>query len=210
MTRRLKALGLVLFAVTAMSAALASAASADPMFHVEMEDTTLTGSQITPNVLTTDLGELKCEIVHYDGTQGPFTSPTLTLVPTFEKCKIGGVNTSVTTNGCGFLFHLGHEENTEAVMDVECPAGEKLVIHTPGCVITIQPQNGLQKTTFTNENAGATRSLVADLGVGGIDYVEHGAVCPNETVTTVNGTLSGQATITGENAEQLHRGIWVA
>lgn len=209
MTRKLKFLGSMLLASLAMSS-MASAASADPLFHVEMEDTTLTGTQITANVLTTDLGEMKCEIVHYDGTQGPFTSSTLTLVPTFEKCKIGGVNTTVTTNGCGLLFHLGHEENTEAAMDIECPAGEKLVVHTPECAITIPPQNGLAKTTFTNEGAAATRAIGADLNVGEIHYVEHGAACATETETTVNGTFVGQATVTGENAAQEHRGIWVA
>jgi hypothetical protein len=179
------------------------------MFHVEMEDTTLTGGQITANVLTTDLGEMKCEIVKYDGTQGPFTSPTLTLKPVFEKCKIGGVNTTVTTNGCAFLFHLGHEENTEAVMDIECPAGERIIIHTPACSITVAPQIGLAKTTFTNEGEAATRALIADLNVGEIHYIEHGGACASETVTTGNGTFVGQATITGENAEQAHRGIWV-
>lgn len=210
MTRRLKAFGLLLFAATAMTATLASAASANPLFHIEMEDTTLTGGQITPNVLTTDLGEMKCETIKYDGTQGPFTSTTLTLTPTFEKCKIGGVNTTVTMNGCSYLFHLGpNEENFEASMDIECPAGEKLVVHTPGCVITISPQAGLTKTTFTNEGAAATRAIVADLNVAQIDYIEHGAACATETETTGNGTIVGQATVTGENAEQAHRGIWV-
>lgn len=211
MARNLKVLGLSLLAVFAMGAVGASAASANPQFHLEMEDTTLTGAQITANVLTTDLGEMKCETVKYDGTQGPFTSTTLTLTPTFEKCKIGGVNTTVTMNGCGYLFHLGaNEENFEATMDIECPAGEKLVVHTPECSITINPQAGLAKTTFTNEGAAATRAIVADLNVAQIDYVEHGAACVNETVTTGNGTLAGQATITGENAEQVHKGIWVA
>jgi hypothetical protein len=208
MIRNLEFLGSMLLASLAMSA-MASAASADPQFHVQMEDTTLTGEQITPNVLTTDLGELKCEVVKYDGTQGPFTSATLTLTPIFEKCKIGGVNTTVTMNGCSFLFHLGHEENFEAAMDIECPAGERLIIHTPACAITVPPQNGLTKTTFTNENEGATRSLVADLNVGQIHYVEHGAACASETETTGNGTYVGQATVTGEDAEQIHKPIWV-
>lgn len=210
MTRSLKTLGLVLFAAAAMSATLASAASANPLFHIEMEDTTLTGSQITPNILTTDLGELKCETVKYDGTQGPFTSTTLTLTPTFEKCKIGGVNTTVTMNGCSYVFHLAQNtENYEAKMGIECPAGQKFVVHTPNCAITIPPQAALAQVTFTNENAAATRSLIIDLNVAGIDYVEHGAACASETETTVNGTFGGQATITGENAEQIHKGIWV-
>lgn len=209
MIRSIKALGLGLLTTLAMSALTASAAFADPEFHIAMEDTTLTGAQITANVLTTDLGELKCEVVNYVGTQGPFTSETLTLKPKFEKCKIGGINTTVTVNGCGFLFHMAHEEPFEAFMDIECPAGEKLVFHTPGCSVTVQPQNGLKNVTFTNEGEMNTRAIIADLNVGGIHYVEHGGACPNETVTTVNGTFVGQATVTGENGAGEHRPIWV-
>jgi len=210
MIPRFKALGLVLFAAVAISATLASAASANPQFHLEMEDTTLTGGQITPNVLTTDLGELKCETIKYDGTQGPFTSTTLTLTPIFEKCKIGGVNTTVTMNGCSYVFHLGENtENYEAKMGIECPAGQKFVVHTPGCAITIPPQGPKAAVTFTNENEAATRSLVIDLNVGGIEYIEHGAACASETEATANGTFAGQATVTGENGEQVHKGIWV-
>lgn len=210
MTLKLKALGLALLAATALSAIGASAASANPLFHIEMEDTTLTGGQITPNVLTTDLGEMECEVVHYDGTQGPFTSTTLTLTPTFEKCKIGGINTTVTMNGCSYVFHLAQNtENFEAKMGIECPAGQKFVIHTPECAITIPPQGPKAAVTFTNENEAATRSLIIDLNVGGIEYVEHGAACASETEATANGTFAGQATVTGENAAQEHRGIWV-
>jgi hypothetical protein len=209
MTRKSIKLGIALLATLAMSAVAASAASADPEFHILMEDTTLTGAQITPNVLTTDLGEFKCETIKYVGTQGPFTSETLTLKPIFEKCKFGAENATVTVNGCAFLFHLAHEEPFEAFMDIECPAGEKLVIHTPGCSTTIPPQNGLKNVTFTNEGEMNTRALKIDLNVEGIDYIEHGGACANETVTTTNGTYVGLATVTGENGAGEHKPIWV-
>jgi len=210
MNRRFKHLGLTFLTIVALSAVAASAALANPQFHLEMEDTTLTGGQITPNVLTTDLGAMECEVVHYDGTQGPFTSTTLTLTPIFEKCKIGGVNTTVTMNGCSYVFHLAQNtENYEAKMGIECPAGQKFVIHTPECAITIPPQGPKAAVTFTNENAAATRSLVIDLNIGGIEYIEHGGACASETEATANGTFVGQATVTGENAAQEHKAIWV-
>jgi hypothetical protein len=210
MIRKLKTLGGVFLAIAITSSVVAAAALANPLFHVEMEDTTVTGGQITANVLTTDLGEMKCEVVKYAGTQGPFTSTTLTLTPIFEKCKIGAVNTTVTMNGCSYVFHLGaNTENYEAKMGIECPAGQNFVVHTPECAITIPPQGPKAAVTFTNENEAATRSLIIDLNVGGIEYVEHGAACANETVATANGTFAGQATITGEDGEQVHKGIWV-
>jgi hypothetical protein len=161
-------------------------------------------------VLTTDKGELKCEIVKFSGTWGATTNTTLTLKPTWENCKMGGITTFVTTNGCALLFHLGlNTETFESKMDLECPEGKQLEVEPGFCTITIPPQAGLQQVTFTNEGATTTRSLIADLNVGGIHYKEHGAECGSEGQTTNNGTITGKVTIKGEKAGGQHVGIWV-
>lgn len=213
MNRNPKILGLILVTAVAISATVVSTAFASfPLFHSEAEDTVLTGSQgqVVANILTTDLGELKCKEVKFVGTQEVFTTSTLTLKPKYEKCKLGEENAVVTENECSFLFHLGEStEPIEAQMDIECIDGNQIVIHTEECTTTIPPQAGLKKVTFTNEGEEATRSVVADLNVGQIHYVEHGAGCANETETTENGTYTGQITVTGEDAEQVHIGIWV-
>jgi hypothetical protein len=203
---------IAILAMLAMSAVLASAASADPIFHSEMEDTILTGSQgeAVANVLTTDKGELKCKVVKFKGTMAATTSTTMTLIPNYEECKMGGVTTYVTTNGCAYMFHLGlNTETFESKMDLECPDGKQLVVEAGFCTITIPPQAGLQQVTFTNEGEGTTRSLIADLSVGKIDYKEHGAECGSEGETTTNGTITGQITVRGEKANEEHVGIWV-
>jgi hypothetical protein len=213
MAHILKTLSLAIIAVLAMSAAAASAASANPLFHFEQEDTTLTGSQgqIVANILTTDLGELKCKTVKFSGTTGAVTTTTMTLKPKYEECQLAGENASVTENGCGYLFHLAAAtENYEASMDIECPAGKQLVVHVPNCTTTVPPQAGLKSVTFTNEGEATTRSIIADLNIGEIHYVEHGEGCASETETTENGTYTGQITVTGEDSEQTHIGIWVA
>lgn len=207
-----KALGLALLAILATSAVAASAASANPQFHFEMENTTMTGSQgqVVANILTFDQGELKCKSVKFSGTSGAVTTTTLTLTPKYEECKLAGENAVVTVNGCGYLFHLAaNEENFEASMDIECPDGEKVEIDSPECRITIPPQASLKKVTFTNEGEEATRSIVADLGISGFHYAEDGAACAGEEEATANGTYSGQITVTGENAGGEHKGIWV-
>lgn len=214
MTRKLRALGLALFAALAIGAIGASLASASfPLFHTEAEDTVLTGSQgqmANANVLTTDLGALKCKEVKYMGTQEVFTTSTMTLKPKFEKCQLGEENAVVTVNSCAFVFHLGEStEPVEAQMDIECVDADQLVIHTEECTTTIPPQAGLKKVTFTNEGEEATRSVIADLAVGEIHYVEHGAGCASETQTTENGTYTGKITVTGEDSEQVHIGLWV-
>lgn len=213
MTRNLKALGLALIAAFAMSAIGASSAAASfPLFHSEAEDTVLTGSQgqIVANILTTDLGELKCKDVKFIGTMPVFTTSTMTLQPKYEQCKLGEENAVVTENSCAFVFHLGEStEPIEAQMDIECVDGDQIVVHTEGCTTTIPPQAGLKKATFTNEGEETTRSVVADLNIEEIHYVEHGEGCASETETTENGTYTGKITVTGEDSEQVHVGIWV-
>lgn len=214
MNRNLKVLGIALAAVAAIGLLSVSAAFASfPLFHSEAEDTVLTGSQgqmANANVLTTDFGELRCNDVKYIGTQEVLTTSTLTLKPNFEQCQHNGENAVVTENSCAFVFHLGEStEPIEAQMDLECVDADQLVIHTEECTTTIPPQAGLKKVTFTNEGEAATRSIIADLNVEEIHYVEHGEGCATETETTENGTFTGKITVTGEDSEQAHIGLWV-
>jgi hypothetical protein len=212
MIRNLRTLGLALFSALALSAAGASAASAVPQFHSEIEDTFLTGGQtgIVANVLTTDLGEMKCKVVRFKGTQGPTTTTTMTLTPIYEECKVSGENALVTLNGCKYTFHLEEqEEPIEARMGIECPMGEQIEIDTPECTITIPPQIPLEEVTFTNEGEETTRAVVADLNVSGIHYEEDGMGCAGEEETTENGTYTGLITVKGENEAEEHVGIWV-
>jgi hypothetical protein len=212
MIRSLKALGLGLLAALAMSAVATSAASANPKFHSEFAGIFLTGGQtgMVANVLTTDLGEMKCNVVKFTGTQGAMTTTTMTLTPKYEECKIGNQNALVTLNGCRYTFHLEEQaEPIEARMGIECPAGEKIEIDTAECTTTISPQEPRKTVTFTNEGEGTTRSVVADLNVSGIHYVEHGAGCASQKETTENGAYTGVITVKGEDSEENHVGIWV-
>jgi hypothetical protein len=212
MIRNLKVLVLTLIATFAIGAMGASAASANPLFHSEIEDTLLTGGQtgVVANVLTTDLGQMKCKVVRFKGTQGLLTTTTMTLIPNYEECKVAGENALVTLNGCRYTFHLEEqEEPIEARMGIECPDGEEIEIDTPECTIMIPPQLPLKEVTFTNEGEETTRSVIADLNVSEIHYEEVGAGCASEEETTENGTYTGVITVKGEDAEENHVGIWV-
>lgn len=211
MIRSIKLFGLGLLAALAMSTAAAPAASAAPFFHSEFAGIFLTGAQtgIVANVLTTDLGEMKCNVARFDGSQGAMTTTTMTLKPTYEECKIGMQNALVTLNGCRYTFHLGEQiEPIEAAMGIECPDG-KIEIETAECTITIPQQEPRKEVTFTNEGAGTTRAVIADLNVSGIHYVEHGAGCASQNQTTENGTYTGVITVKGETGAEEHVGIWV-
>jgi hypothetical protein len=212
MTRNLKILGLSVLAGLALSATSASPASASPKFHSEFAGIFLTGGQtgVVANVLTTDLGEMKCNVVKFNGTQAAMTTTTMTLTPKYEECKIGGENAVVTMHGCNYTFHLEEqEEPVEARMGIECPVGQKIEIDTAECTTTISPQEPRKTVTFTNEGEGTTRSVIADLNVTGIHYIEHGAGCASQKETTENGTYTGVITVKGEDSEENHVGIWV-
>jgi hypothetical protein len=211
MLHNLKVLGLTVVAVLAVGAVAASAASATPQFHFESEHTILTGTQITGNELTFDVGKIKCGVVKFDGTSAVTTTTTVTLTPTIENCLLDNeVEATFTHNGCNFVFHLGaNTEHLTGTFGIECPENEVIEIDAPECTITIPPQGNLNSVTFTNEGEETTRSVVFDLNIGEIHYVEHGALCENETETTGNGTYKGKITVTGENTMQQHRGIWI-
>lgn len=213
MLRTLRTLGISIFAMLAMSVAAAPAASANPFFHSEFAGIFLTGGQTgaVANTLTTDLGEMKCNVVQLSGTQAAMTTTTMTLKPKYEECKVGEETAVVTVNGCAYTFHLEEQmEPVEARMGIECPfAGGKIEIHVGECTITVPAQEPRKTVTFTNEGAGTTRSIVADLNVTGIHYVEHGVGCASPNETTENGTYTGKITVTGEDSEQHHVGIWV-
>jgi hypothetical protein len=213
MTRSIRILMLGLLATLTVSAAAAPAASANPFFHSEFAGIFLTGGQtgIVANTLTTDLGEMKCKVVKFAGSQGAMTTTTMTLKASYEECKIAGKGATVTMNGCAYTFHLEEQaEPIEARMGIECPfAGGKIEIDTAECTITIPAQPPLKEVTFTNEGEATTRAVVADLNVSGIHYEEHGGGCASETVATENGTYTGVITVRGEDSEEHHVGIWV-
>jgi hypothetical protein len=210
MIRNLKTLALALVAVLSIGAVGASAASASPQFHFESEHTIITGQQSTVNALSFDVGVVECGIVRFAGTKAVFTSTTITLTPTFDNCLLDEEGeVTVTFNGCSFLYHIGaNTEHFTGTMSIEC-MDELIEIDAPECTITIPPQGNLGTVTFTNEGEETTRGVVFDQGIAGLDYVEHGPGCENETGTTNNGTYTGKVTTTGENTVGAHRGIWV-
>jgi hypothetical protein len=214
MLRNLRVLGLTAITALALSAVGTSTASAAPQFHFESEHTIITGTQTTGLEWAFDTGTVKCGIANFGGTSPFATTTTITLKPVFENCLIKegeeeAVEATITLNGCAFLFHLGaNTEHFTGTMGIECP-DFPIEIHAPECTITIPQQGNLGTVTYTNEGAETTRSVVFDVGLAGIHYVEHGAGCANETQTTNNGTLNGKITVTGENTMGAHRGIWV-
>jgi hypothetical protein len=183
MKRNLKALGLMLAAVFAMSALGATAASAAE-FHAASAPVTINGTQSTGHQFKTDAGTVTCKVATFTGTQSSKTSATVTMTPTYKECTaFGFINVPIHTNGCAYIFNANG--NTE----VECPAGKTFEITAPGCTTKVGPQSITGGNTFTN-NAGKTQITVDTDITGKIAYNECGSA-------TTGGTYTGGTTVTG-------------
>ena len=216
MTRNLKVFGLTLVAALALSAFVASAASATAFsFKSNTDNPTLTGKQHGTNVdvFTTDSGTVRCSEATYVGSQAGTSASSVEVAPTYSGCKLlFFINVTIDPNGCKYRFNTVTKEgaNFEGNTDIVCPAGKAIEVTAPGCTITYPAQNGLTKVTFTNLGTGHTQEVTVDVGITtGIQYEEHGGTCENETGLTNNGSLTGPSLFTAENATKEHIGIWV-
>ncbi len=176
MIRNLKALGLALVAVFAMSALAASAAHAVTTDGEFTSDgaVTVTGSGVEK--LTFEAGQtLTCNGDHtvMPVNQTPWAAfnpgaglTTLTDQSHYSSCTASvGAQTlpaTVTTNGCDFVIHIGETKvanvSYSGTADVVCGAGESIEIHvyqqashaTSVCTYKVGPQTGLSGATAEN------------------------------------------------------------
>jgi len=218
MSRNLKALGLALVASFAMSAVVASAASAEAYsFKADTVPTTLTGNQHAGNdVFTTDTGTVSCNIATYEGTQTVTPTNSVTVKPSYGECRAFGLfNVPIHVNGCEYKFTAGTKVsgNYEGTVDIVCPTGKFIEVTAPGCLVTVGAQNNLGKVTYTNIGIGATKEVTVDVNITGLAYEEHRppfGICTNNTVPQTDGTYVGAGLVTGENpVTKAHHGVFV-
>ncbi len=152
MTRKLRAVWLVLVATAAATATMTTAAHAEFQFTgpIPYADMTLTGEQLPlgPNGFTLAKGApLSCKSVTYHGTT---TGPTGTLAPTYKECEMYKEAATVTgfgANACDWHLVAGK-------VDLKCAAGKDVEIDTTVCTITIRPQAGLQQYSWKQGSDG--------------------------------------------------------
>jgi hypothetical protein len=204
MTGRINKLGTLVLAVLALAATQAATASAEPLFHSEVEHTLGVGSQEGSIVFTTDPGTVTCNKITGSGTLAKKTATEVTLNSAYSECALktifGTIAITINMNGCEYI----------ATADIEvhmiCPAGKTMVISGPGCTLTVPPQSATS-VTYTNVGTGTTRELIAEEQGTGITYSYSGFTCGSGTNTT-NGTATGKVRITATDTNGKHVGIW--
>lgn len=199
MVRNLKTLGVAVVAMLAMSAVVASAASANLKFHAAQTHTILTGSQTTQHVFQTNTGTVTCSTATFSGTQQNATATEITIAPNYDNCiAFGFVSVPVHENGCHYLFTY------DKTVHLQCPT-KPIEITAPGCTVTVGTQT-ISPVDFNNNAAKTDVTVVAT--VGNIQYTNHdeGFVCTGGQFT--GGKYTGSTTVTGEDTNKNPVAIW--
>jgi triacylglycerol esterase/lipase EstA (alpha/beta hydrolase family) len=236
MTRNLKALGLALVAVFAMSAVVASAASAQSgVFTTDGVRSTLhikenTGVGSGPNKLTAFNGDTACPGTVFTGhevnstTVGvPNGATSATLIPKYGPCTTTDAtgakfSTTVDMNTCDFVVHIGATTggvvNTYGITGtVVCTkAGDHIQV-----TLFSSASHALRVCTLTITQPGAvtgphltTDTVNDDINVKGsfTPFVVHkSGICGSGE--DKNGSLHIDATITGTDAAKNLTGVTI-
>jgi len=219
MIRRLGALATVVAAVLAMSAMVASAASAD-VLTAESVPTTITGNgDSSTHTMGFDIGQFKCSGASYHGAVSASPSSQVTLTPVYTSCTLAGLAPVISLNGCDYLLHI-NAASTEGTTDITCSAGQEITLSAPAvalrkCIIHIPPQTGLGPITVSNIGTGTTREITLNMNISGLKYSQTTGTsevgnCATADGTT-NGTYTGKAVLTGEKSSTgVHIGIFAS
>jgi hypothetical protein len=191
MTTTLKALGLALFAIAAMSMIAASAAQAGlGELHVTTpEKAVVTGEQVAGGQHVFQFGAFGsfiCTQVKLEGTleqkeKQQVTATEAQVTATYTGCQSLGAAATVKMNGCKYTLTGGVNEKTVQVDITGCTEGKKhILIETNlGCTITIPEQNNLSHITFTNEGEiGPKEDVLDHITIQGMTYEFTGVFCP--------------------------------
>jgi hypothetical protein len=197
MIRNFKVLGLALVAVLAMSAVVASAASA-PFTSSTYPTTDTATSPLGNDVFTVDGSSVECA-GHFEGTATE-ASTSLTVNATYTNCKaFGFASASVTMNGCDYVFH------SNGTVDVECGSAGPIKIVAGNCEVQVSSQTGLGTVALSNNG----NHIDVDANVSGItaNATKDGFLCPlngtgHKSSTYVQGSAVTVApTVAGTNLD---------
>jgi hypothetical protein len=204
--KRIKILGLALVAVFAISAVAAGSASA-AKFEAETYPVTVK-AEGNGQEFAVESGTINCK-GKFEGVAKE-ASETLKVKPEYTECKFAALGvTEVKMNGCEFKLH------TNGVVDVECPTGHEIVVHTVTCDVTVGTQPGLKLVTYKNLNTASWNTpphppwseVVVTANVEKIKYEESaGCIKPGKHE---NGLYKGQVIATGFNELAEQEGIRV-
>ncbi len=205
---KFKALGLTLLAVFAMSAMVASSASAEAfVFTSEVENPTLKGEQVGSSSMEVEAGVISCSGGTFEGAMTGKAAAQVSLGAAFSGCTFAEMSgTSINMQSCDLMLGVVGVEgsNYEAEAGVGCEKAEDSIVITvkvlgiTKCTVEIGQQAWLPSVTV--EDTGSPTAIRAELNVSGIEYDQKagsglGACKSAENKT--NGTYKSEIVIKG-------------
>lgn len=224
MIRNLKALGLTLVAVFAMSAVVASAAQATagtlttfPAGKTVYGTAEQTGEHLlalTDHPINGGFNSLRCKRVTFSGTAGVSTGATSIAVhPAYSECAAFGQLVTISTNGCEYVFKTGTPTadglGWHTTTDIVCSGANVIKIVTGTCEVHIGPQTGLGTSQVTNSGSASPETamdLLLHMNISGIKYtvVKDIIGCTlSGTGSFSNGDYTGNSTFKALDASTL-------
>jgi len=198
MNRKLKVLGIALAAVFALTAVMASAASAQ--FTSSASHTTLKGTQNVNHKFTagSGFGAIECKTAEFHGTQEGTNVSSITITPTYENCSDSfGRVVHIVTNTLHYTF-----TRVTATTGVVHVSGhiQLTVTASPHCTVTISAQNNVNNITY--KNLGGTNGVEVTTNSNNINSTVEGGffVCGTSTTNATAGTYTGSTVMKGTGA----------
>ena len=195
MIRNLKVLALAVGAVLALTAMMASAASA-AQYTASSYPATATGSNTKGSeVFTTEGGKVECDSHFVTHSLGEASS-TITATATYTNCEaFGFLEATVDMEGCRYVFHVSGSGPTYSnTVDVVCDAGKSVKIVAGTCKAEIKGQTGLSNVATSNSGS----SILVKPSVESVAYTvtQDGFFCPfGGTGNKTDGKYTGEVTI---------------
>jgi opacity protein-like surface antigen len=210
MTRNLKVLGLALVAAFALTAVMASAASAQ--FTSNLEPTVLSGTQKTGTLDKFTAGSgfssITCETATFAGEAKTKSVEFLDIAPTYSNCKdsLGRV-VDIVENTLNYRFTSGSGVNGGTKGQVDITGKIKMTAtpregSTSECTIVIEGPQNVGGVTYTN--LGGTKGIEVTTHATGIKSTLTGIPslfggCGVFNASQTNGTYDGTAIVTGKS-----------
>ncbi len=193
MKRNLKALGLSLVAVFAMSAMAAQAASAEPLFQSDEAHTIINGSQNGTHVFEAGEGnKVTCTTANFAGTSTEKSQASLTITPTYSGCSaFGFATTHVNMNGNDYLF-----TSTDGKVNLNGSVSlTPTVFGFSVCTVKVLPG-----TFETISYANASGDVEVEAAATEISYEETSGSCG--IGSGEDGTYTGNVTMAGSDTDE--------
>ena len=203
MSSKLKALGLGLLAIVAISAfgVVNAGANSDGDFDLGTGATTVKGEESgTHNLIFTPEGTgsaIDCKTATYSGGVSAGTVGSITITPAWSNCSTAGSASEfgVDLNGCKLTFTVGQHAEGDNTVSV-CSSGGPIEITHPNCLITVEKQTVSGAAADPDTREGAASITLTSTATVATKY--HGGICVL-LGTNHSAVMEGSATVWAED-----------